>query len=80
MFATSFKVSVLQLLFFFIVLKLHRTHLCWQFVRTRMFTIPIIMFTKEREKEKKRQTCWMANIERKLGSIVLGGWTPFNVT
>ena len=80
MFATSFKVSVLQLLFFFIVLKLNRTHLCWQFVLTRMFTIPIMMFTKEREKEKKRQTCWMANIERKLGSIVLGGWTPFNVT
>ena len=53
MFATSFKVSVLQLLFFFIVLKLHRTHLCWQFVRTRMFTIPITMFTKKREKEKK---------------------------
>ena len=79
MFATSFKVSVLQLLFFFIVLKLHRTHLCWQFVMTRMFTIPIIMFTKKRGK-KKRQTCWMANIERKLGSIVLGGWTPFNVT
>ena len=80
MFATSFKVSVLQLLFFLIVLKLHRTHLRWQFVMTRMFTISIIMFTKEREKEKKRQTCWMANIERKLGSIVLGGWTPFNVT
>ena len=80
MFATSFKVSVLQLLFFFIELKLHRTHLRWQFVMTRMFTISIIMFTKEREKEKKRQTCWMANIERKLGSIVLGGWTPFNVT
>lgn len=54
MFATSFKVSVLQLLFFFIVLKLHRTHLCWQFVMTRMFTIPITMFTKKREKEKKK--------------------------
>ena len=54
MFTTSFKVSVLQLLFFFIVLKLHRTHLCWQFVMTRMFTIPITMFTKEREKEKKK--------------------------
>ena len=54
MFATSFKVSVLQRLFFFIVLKLHRTHLCWQFVMTRMFTIPITIFTKKREKEKKK--------------------------